>query len=53
MSIESNCTALDFFASADGHFNGASSGYLVGVNPKADEEFGIYKIVEDNCSGYG
>ncbi|MCW4017202.1 MAG: FtsX-like permease family protein [Candidatus Bathyarchaeota archaeon] len=36
------------FASADGHFNGTSGGYLLGINPEADENFGSYKISEGN-----
>jgi putative ABC transport system permease protein len=38
------------FASKDGNFNGTSGGYIVGVNPGADEIFGSYKIVEGNYS---
>ncbi|MGD0643422.1 MAG: FtsX-like permease family protein [Candidatus Bathyarchaeia archaeon] len=36
------------FASADGRFNGTSGGYLIGINPQADENFGSYKITEGN-----
>jgi putative ABC transport system permease protein len=36
------------FASADGRFNGTNGGYLVGINPELDENFGSYKISEGN-----
>ncbi|MCW4010201.1 MAG: FtsX-like permease family protein [Candidatus Bathyarchaeota archaeon] len=34
------------FASANGQFNGTSGGYLVGINPQVEDNFGSYKIVD-------
>ncbi len=36
------------FASANGNFSGSSGGYLIGINPTADEPFGSYKITAGN-----
>ena len=38
------------FASVDGRFNGTNGGYLVGINPETDENFGSYKITVGNCT---